>query len=66
MTTKKDFNEMWYDSKVLIKKIRLMNEDIVYADKYFFSNDYDYVTLKLGDVIFGIFNLNNIKGIESD
>ena len=66
MTTKKDFNEMWYDSKVLIKKIRLMNEDIVYADKYFFSNDYDYVTLKLGDVIFGIFNLSNIKGIESD
>ena len=66
MTTKKDFNEMWYDSKVIIKKIRMMNEDIVYADKYFFSNDYDYVTLKLGDVIFGIFNLSNIKGIESD
>ena len=57
---------MWYDSKVIIKKIRMMNEDIVYADKYFFSNDYDYVTLKLGDVIFGIFNLSNIKGIESD
>ena len=66
MTTKKDFNEMWYDSKVIIKKIRMMNEDIVYADKYFFSNDYDYVTLKLGNVIFGIFNLSNIKGIESD
>ena len=64
MTTKNDFVEMWDNCKEDVKKIRLTNGDAILATEYF--TILSYVDLIGNDWHIGVFDFNNIKGIESD
>ncbi len=64
MTTKSEFVEMWNNCKQSIKTIRLMNGDSVFATDY--NTILFFVDLMGINWHIGVFNFNNIKGIECE
>ena len=64
MTTRSKFVEMWDNCHHTVKKIRLTSGDCVLTDYY--STTLNIISLELHNTSFGIFNYENIKGIECD
>ena len=64
MTTKSEFERQWNNCKEDVKKIRLTSGDCVFATRYLFITQYLLLQGLKWDI--GVFNFENIKGIECE
>ena len=64
MATKEEFESQWNNCKEDVKKIRLTSGDCVFATGYLLITQ--YLLLQGFEWEIGVFNFENIKGIECD
>ena len=64
MVTKEEFESQWNNCKEDVKKIRLTSGDCVFATCYWLA--YSTIMFEVDGFQIGVFNFDNIKGIECE